>query len=103
MLQIMSHTGLKNMKNNFINILNLSPEVDYQTLMSKLQDYSHPRRQLQLMNNEGCLIRLKKGFYILSKELIKKDYSAGIVANLLYGPSYLSMEYALSHYGFLKS
>lgn len=47
---------------------------------------SHPRRKLKELQEEGPLIRLKKGFYILSKELIGKVYSTEIAANLIYGP-----------------
>jgi predicted transcriptional regulator of viral defense system len=76
----------------------LFPEIDYQALMAELHHLSHPRRKLKELQNKGLLIRLKKGFYVLSSELIGKEYSPEIVANLLYGPSYLSLEYALSYY-----
>jgi predicted transcriptional regulator of viral defense system len=97
MLQYMSHNGL-NMKMPFSDISSLHPEVDYQTLMALMLDQSHPRRKLRELQDKGLLIRLKKGFYVLSKELIGKNYSPEIVANLIYGPSYLSLEYALSFY-----
>ena len=74
------------------------PEVDYQALMSQLPPQSRPRRKLKELQENGYLIRLKKGFYILTPEVSGKDYSLQIAANLLYGPSYLSLEYALSYY-----
>ncbi len=86
------------MKNPFNQIENLSPEVDYQALLAQMQKQSHPRRKLKELQNQGCLIRLKKGFYVFSEEFIGRNYSPQIVANLLYGPSYLSLEYALSYY-----
>jgi len=86
------------MKKPFLDLQNLYPEADYQALMAQMPPQSHPRRKLKELQNKGHLLRLKKGFYVLSKELIGKDYSPQIVANLLYGPSYLSMEYALSYY-----
>ncbi len=97
MLQYMSHTGdyLKNISDQFKN---LSPEVDYQALLAQMQTLSHPRRKLKELQNKGSLIRLKKGFYVLTEQIIGKNYSVQIVANLLYGPSYLSLEYALSYY-----
>lgn len=96
----MSHTGLYMLKNKelFNNLKTLNPEVDYQALMAQMQHLSHPRRKLQDLQKNGQLIRLKKGSYVFSKEFIGKDYSPSIVANLLYGPSYLSLEYALSFY-----
>lgn len=79
----------------------LLPEVDYQALMAQMPEQSHPRRKLRELQNKGYLIRLKKGFYVLSPEFIGRHYSLPIVANLLYGPSYLSLEYALSYYGLI--
>lgn len=86
------------MKNSLNLNSDLYPEIDYQALMAQLLHLSHPRRKLKELQNKGFLIRLKKGFYVLSSELIGKEYSPQIVANLLYGPSYLSLEYALSYY-----
>lgn len=86
------------MNSPFSNISSLWPEVDYQTLMAQMPQQSHPRRKLKELQEKGLLIRLKKGFYILSQELIHKDFSPEIAANLIYGPSYLSLEYALSFY-----
>ncbi|MCM2323302.1 MAG: hypothetical protein NDJ90_08560 [Oligoflexia bacterium] len=50
------------------------------------------------MQKKGQLLRLKKGFYVLSKEFAGREHSPQIVANLLYGPSYVSLESALSDY-----
>ena len=85
----------KKLSENFKNLL---PEVDYQALMAQMPHLSHPRRKLQELQKKGQLIRLKKGFYVFTKEFIGKDFSPQVVANLLYGPSYLSLEYALAYY-----
>ncbi len=79
----------------------LYPEVDYQALMAQMQNQSHPRRKLKELQEKGFLIRLKKGFYVLTYDFIGKNYSPQIIANLLYGPSYLSLEYALSYYSLI--
>ena len=79
----------------------LLPEVDYQALMAQLHGFSHPRRKLQELERKKLLIRLKRGFYVLSREVNGKDHSLPIAANLLYGPSYLSLEFALSYYGLI--
>lgn len=86
------------MKSPLLDPLALYPEIDYQALMAQMPHQSHPRRKLKELQNSKQLIRLKKGFYILSKDLVGREYSPEIVANLLYGPSYLSLEYALSYY-----
>ena len=86
------------MLQTFTNIENLLPEVDYQALMAQMRHHSHPRRKLQELQKKGHLTRLKKGFYVLSKEVTGQNYSPQIIANLLYGPSYISLEFALSFY-----
>lgn len=79
----------------------LKPEVDYQALMAQMPHQSNPRRKLKDMQNKGYLIRVKKGFYVFTEEFFGKSYSHHIVANLLYGPSYISLESALSFYGLI--
>lgn len=83
------------------NFKTLLPEVDYQALMAQMPGESHPRRKLRELQNKGHLIRLKKGFYVFTPGFIGKDYSPEIAANLLYGPSYLSLEYALAFHGLI--
>lgn len=40
---------------------------------------------------------MKKGFYVLG-EKYGKIFSRGVIANLIYGPSYISLESALAYY-----
>jgi hypothetical protein len=88
------------------NILKLieTPYVDSQTLLRFLADYKKPREAILRMVKNQELIRLKNGFYLIS-EKITQGNSRIIpfeqVANLLYGPSYVSMEWALSFYGMI--
>lgn len=46
----------------------------------------------------GELIRLKKGLYTLSNEDRGVGLSKLLIANILYYPSYISLEYALGYY-----
>ncbi|MBP9728712.1 MAG: hypothetical protein KBD23_01030 [Gammaproteobacteria bacterium] len=47
---------------------------------------------------EGSLIRLKRGFYLIGKPYKQDLPSLYEVAQLLYGPSYISLESALSYH-----
>jgi len=49
----------------------------------------------------GELVRLKKGFYTLSEAYLTKSIDLISVANMLYTPSYVSFDYALSYYGMI--
>lgn len=44
------------------------------------------------------LIKLKRGLYLFSKRLRKGPVSKLLIANKMYGPSYVSLEFALSHH-----
>jgi predicted transcriptional regulator of viral defense system len=48
----------------------------------------------------GEIIRIKKGLYVPGTKY-GRDISRGILANLIYGPSYVSYEYALSWHGLI--
>ena len=49
----------------------------------------------------GQIIRLKRGLYILGEELTQQPIERFLVANHLYGPSYVSLHTALRHYGLI--
>jgi len=53
------------------------------------------------MINDGLLQPIRKGLYAISPEITGIPISLPLVANLLYGPSYVSMDYALSYYGII--
>ncbi len=50
---------------------------------------------------KGELIRLKNGFFLIAEKLINNRVPFEQVANLLYGPSYISFEWALSFYNMI--
>lgn len=81
-----------------------TPYIGAQTLLQLLAEYKKPREAILRMVKNKELIRLKNGFYLISEKITQN--SAKIipfeqVANLLYGPSYVSMEWALSFYGMI--
>ncbi len=76
-------------------------EFDYQTLSGVLNEYAAPRDKITSLIKEGVIIRIKKGIYIFGREWRRRPYSSEILANLIYGPSYISLEYALQLYGLI--
>ena len=75
--------------------------IDYQKLVSVVTHQANPRRYIGSLIKKGYLIRVKKGLYLLGKNLDPSPYSKEILANLIYGPSYVSLEYALAFYGLI--
>lgn len=74
---------------------------DYQTLIDALKELSSPRDKITDMLRQGIIIRVKKGLYVFGDKHRKRLYSKELLANLVYGPSYISLDYALAHYGLI--
>jgi len=73
----------------------------HSTLLSILKDYKNPDDKIKQMIKKGEIIRLKRGLYVVSDVYTDMLPSAELMASLLYGPSYISMDYALSFYGLI--
>jgi hypothetical protein len=75
--------------------------VDYALLSSIFSDYKYPRNKIANLEIEGKLIRLKRSLYVVSPDVSGKFLSTELIANHIYGPSYISMESALRYYGLI--
>ncbi len=86
-----------------IDLKKLTPneEVDYLFIKYALRSYANPRAKITALLRSKELIRVKKGLYILDGKSPRKPYVKETLANLIYGPSYISLEYALAFYGFI--
>ena len=71
-------------------------EFDYQTLMSALGHLASPRAKVTSLLRQGVIIRVKKGLYVFGDSYRNRPFSRELLANWIYGPSYLSLDYALS-------
>lgn len=76
-------------------------EFDYVTLTNCLKDYARPRDKITRLIRSKAIIRIKKGLYVFGQEFSRGPLSRELLANLIYGPSYISLEYALSYYGMI--
>lgn len=84
------------------SLLQNSPnsELDYVYLLDHLSDYASPRDKITALLKDGDILRVKKGLYVLSSRY-GKTFSPEILSNLIYGPSYVSMDYALMFHGMI--
>ena len=85
--------------NELLNRISQQP-FDYQHLKSQLKDYRYPRNKISKLLRAGEIIALKSGLYVLS-EAYNKPLQPEVIANLLFGPSYISLDYALSYYNLI--
>jgi hypothetical protein len=74
-------------------------EFDYQALLQALKVYAHPRDKITDLLAKGIIVRVKKGLYVFGDAYRTRPYSREILANLIYGPSCVSLEYALHYHG----
>ncbi|MEA3286917.1 MAG: hypothetical protein U9Q77_06035 [Candidatus Marinimicrobia bacterium] len=78
-----------------------TPEFDYQILMHELRDYAKPRDHVTTLMKQGVVRRVKKGLYVFGEGYRSKPVSREILSNLIYGPSCISLEYALQYHGLI--
>ena len=74
---------------------------DYQTLVDALKGLAYPRNKINDLLRQGIIIRVKKGLYVFGDRYRRHPYSREMLANLIYGPSYVSLDYALAHQGLI--
>lgn len=90
------------MKSDFSYLRGLkTPEVTTSMLLGALSEYANARVKINSLSKKGLIQPIKQGVYLLSEDLGLRPYSNEILANLIYGPSYISLETALSSYGFI--
>ena len=92
------------------NILNMerNPLIDFgaiplrkDTIAACFGDLSSPEKKVLALEKDGQLIRLKRGLYVVSSDVTGKPIDARLCANHIYGPSYVSLHWALRWYGLI--
>ena len=76
-------------------------EFDYQALLDSLKGYERPRDKITSLLRQGVIIRVKKGIYVFGPKHARRPFSREILANMIYGPSCVSLEYALHYHGLI--
>jgi hypothetical protein len=75
--------------------------ITHQLLISMLKDYKRPNDKINTLKSEGVIESIKKGLYIAGPKASMSRPESGLLANHIFGPSYVSMETALSYYGLI--
>ena len=75
--------------------------VSGKMIESNYQQLEVPAKKIQSLEKEGDLIRLKRGLYVVNPEISGKPISMPLCANHIYGPSYVSLRWALRWYGLI--
>ncbi|MES2416754.1 MAG: hypothetical protein V4541_01130 [Bacteroidota bacterium] len=75
--------------------------LTHQLLAGLLKDYKRPNDKILSLKADGLIEPVKKGLYIAGRLLDSERPENALLANHILGPSYLSMESALAHYGLI--
>jgi hypothetical protein len=76
-------------------------EFDYAALKAALSGLARPHDRITSLLRRGEIIRVKKGLYVFGEGFRQRPYSRELLANLIYGPSFVSLDYALSFHGLI--
>ena len=96
MLQIKTMDGIATIRDR------VPQEVfDYQTLLDCLRKYRKPRDGIQRLVAAGDIVRIRKGLYAFAAPFRRQPMVREQLANLIYGPSYVSLDSALSFHGLI--
>lgn len=80
----------------------ISGEIfNYTQVIEALREYSKPRDVIGNLLKHGDINRVKKGLYIFDKFWRKDELDPELLANLIYGPSLVSLEYILATSGLI--
>jgi predicted transcriptional regulator of viral defense system len=76
-------------------------EFDYTILSSALSDYCGVRQKINELLKCGIVSRVKKGLYVFGPNYNQVPVCKEVLANLIFGPSCISLEYALAYHGLI--
>ena len=74
-----------------------TPYLTTEFLLEKFKNYSYPRDKLKNLVKEKELIHVCQGIYLPGHDY-RRSYSKEVLAGIIFGPSVISFEYALSFY-----
>jgi predicted transcriptional regulator of viral defense system len=66
-----------------------------------LKDYNQPNDKIHHLIKEGLLEQVKRGLYIAGPRITTSKPDPFLIANHILGPSYVSLESALSYHGLI--
>ncbi len=75
-----------------------SEELEYGFVMECLKGYANPRIKLNHLLKIGALVRIKKGIYVFGSRFARRPFCREALANMIYGPSYVSLEWACQYH-----
>ena len=92
----------KKSKKTDIDILSDLPvKADYILLEDCFSQYKNPKKKIFDLKKKNYLHQIKRGLYFNLKSRQIESTPNEVIANSIYYPSYISMEWALQYYGLI--
>lgn len=79
----------------------INAPLSRQVVLDVLKDYKRPNDKISELIKTGDLIPLKKGLYVAGTKTDLVAPEPFLIANHLWGPSYVSLESAMSYWGLI--
>ncbi len=88
---------------NILEAISVMSEVPISTqaLLPLLNKYKRPYDKIDQLVQDGCLTQIKRGLYTAGAKIKSAHPDSFLIANHLYGPSYISFSSALSFWGLI--
>ena len=75
--------------------------IRHGTLLHVLAGFKRPNDKIADWARQGVLVPLKRGLYVVGESWRRKPLAMPLLANQLYGPSCVSLDYALAWHGLI--
>jgi hypothetical protein len=75
--------------------------ISTQVLLGLLKGYNRPYDKIIELVKKGIIFQLRKGLYMTTPLVSSKSPEPFLIANHLYGPSYISLDSALFYWGLI--
>ncbi|HEX2606089.1 MAG TPA: hypothetical protein VHK91_01875 [Flavisolibacter sp.] len=75
--------------------------LTHQVMKHLLKEYRRPNDKIHELVRSGILVPLRRGLYVAGPNVKTEKPSLFLLANHMRGPSYISLETALSHWGLI--
>jgi hypothetical protein len=72
-----------------------------QVLLELLKEYKRPFDKINELGKQGILVMIKNGLYVPGPASLVREPEPFLLANHIWGPSYVSLESAMSYWGLI--
>jgi len=88
-------------RNNALLLLQFPVIFDTSEAIQILREFGDPKSKLRDLVRGGYIVRIKQGLYAIAPQFRREPFPVEVLANRVYWPSYVSLEWALAFHNFI--